>query len=107
MRLSTKGEYASRAMLELSLRSAEGPLHIRDISAAQDIPPRFLEQILLLLKRAPGSASPALGDFTTGCQSFPLYSSLVLKGNPGTRSRGSLIPWRSRVAETLRQNGKL
>jgi Rrf2 family protein len=52
MRLSTKGEYASRAMLELSVRYGQGPLHIRDISAAQHIPERFLEQILLLLKRA-------------------------------------------------------
>jgi Rrf2 family protein len=52
MRLSTKGEYASRAMLELSLRYDQGPLHIREISEAQNIPRRFLEQILLLLKRA-------------------------------------------------------
>lgn len=52
MRLSTKGEYASRAMLELALHYPGGPIHIRDISAAQDIPERFLEQILLLLKRA-------------------------------------------------------
>jgi Rrf2 family protein len=52
MRLSTKGEYASRAMLELSLHYQEKPLHIRDISKAQDIPQRFLEQILLQLKRA-------------------------------------------------------
>ncbi len=52
MRLSTKGEYASRAMLELALHHPDGPLHIRTISAAQDIPERFLEQILLLLKRA-------------------------------------------------------
>ena len=52
MRLSTKGEYASRAMLELSLRYHEGALHIRDISKSQHIPERFLEQILLLLKRA-------------------------------------------------------
>ena len=52
MRLSTKGEYASRAMLELSRRYADGPLHSREISKAQEIPQRFLEQILLLLKRA-------------------------------------------------------
>jgi Rrf2 family cysteine metabolism transcriptional repressor len=52
MRLSTKGEYASRAMLELSLNYEKKPLHIRDISKAQDIPQRFLEQILLQLKRA-------------------------------------------------------
>jgi len=52
MRLSTRGEYASRAMLELSLHYKERLLHIREISAAQDIPERFLEQILLMLKRA-------------------------------------------------------
>lgn len=51
MRLSTRGQYASRAMLELSLRYSEGPVHIRDISHSQDIPKRFLEQILLSLKR--------------------------------------------------------
>ena len=52
MRLSTRGEYASRAMLELALRYEEGPLHSREISKTQQIPPRFLEQILFLLKRA-------------------------------------------------------
>ncbi len=52
MRLSTKGEYASRAMLELSLRYGQGALHVREISQAQMVPRRFLEQILLLLKRA-------------------------------------------------------
>jgi Rrf2 family cysteine metabolism transcriptional repressor len=52
MRLSTKGEYASRAMLELSRRYEDGPIHSREIAIAQDIPQRFLEQILLLLKRA-------------------------------------------------------
>ena len=52
MRLSTKGEYASRAMLELSLRYADGPLHSREIAKAQEIPQGFLEQILLLLKRS-------------------------------------------------------
>jgi len=52
MRLSTKGEYASRAMLELARRYREGPVHSREISKAQEIPQRFLEQILLLLKRA-------------------------------------------------------
>src|SRR4030042_2246157 len=52
MRRSTKGEYASRAMLELALNRRQGALHIRDISAAQEIPRRCLEQILLSLKRA-------------------------------------------------------
>lgn len=52
MKLSTRGEYATRAILELALHCGRRPyLHIRDISSAQDIPQRFLEQILLVLKR--------------------------------------------------------
>jgi len=51
MKLSTRGEYATRAMLELSINHGKGLLHIRDIADAQNIPRRFLEQILLLLKR--------------------------------------------------------
>jgi len=39
-------------MLELTLNYGKAPLHIRDISKAQDIPERFLEQILLQIKRA-------------------------------------------------------
>lgn len=52
MRLSAKGEYASRAMLELALHYQGRYLHIRDIASVQGIPERFLEQILLMLKRA-------------------------------------------------------
>jgi len=54
MRLSTKGEYASRALLEFSLRYKKDPVktRVKDIALAQDIPERFLEQILLILKRA-------------------------------------------------------
>ena len=51
MKLSSRGEYAARAMLELTLHHREKKLHVRDISKAQEIPPRFLEQILLTLKR--------------------------------------------------------
>jgi len=39
-------------MLQLSLKYDRGPQHIHAISKAQNIPERFLEQILLLLKRA-------------------------------------------------------
>jgi Rrf2 family protein len=39
-------------MLEMTLHYGEKALHIREISKAQDIPERFLEQILLQIKRA-------------------------------------------------------
>lgn len=52
MRLSRKGEYALRAMIRLSLNYGGGPLRISEISNREKIPKKFLEQILLELKKA-------------------------------------------------------
>jgi len=52
MRLSTKGRYGSRAMLELALRYGNGPVLVRDISKAQDISGKYLERIFFTLKNA-------------------------------------------------------
>src|SRR5438105_4908219 len=49
--LSNRAKYATRAILDLSLHYAEGPIQIGDIAARQDIPAKFLEQILLSLKQ--------------------------------------------------------
>ncbi len=51
MKLSTKGRYGTRAALELALRYGEGPVIVRDISDAQEIPVRYLENILNTLRR--------------------------------------------------------
>jgi len=53
MRLSKKSEYACLALIHLS-RAYEGekPARIADISAAQKIPKKYLEQIMLLLKNS-------------------------------------------------------
>lgn len=52
MRLTSKSEYALLALVYLSRRVGEGFLSVQTIAAAQGIPPKFLEQILLTLKRA-------------------------------------------------------
>ena len=46
MHLTTKGQYASRAMLDLSLHFDEGPQSIEVIAQRQDIPKKYLEQVL-------------------------------------------------------------
>ncbi len=51
-RVSQKTEYALRAMVELALRQGQGPIPAREISAAQGIPLRFLEQQLSQLHKA-------------------------------------------------------
>jgi Rrf2 family protein len=50
--LSSRGKYATRALLDLTLHAERGPAQIHDIAERQNIPLKFLEQILLALKHA-------------------------------------------------------
>ena len=52
MRISAKGEYAIRAVLDLAVHYGQGLVPIQEIARRQGIPQRYLEQVLLLLKRA-------------------------------------------------------
>ncbi|NER39689.1 MAG: Rrf2 family transcriptional regulator [Oscillatoria sp. SIO1A7] len=50
--ISCKSEYALLAMLELAVRYQQGePLQIRQIASMQNIPDRYLEQVLAALRR--------------------------------------------------------
>ena len=51
--MSTRGDYASRALLSLALHSESGtPTTVRDIAERTGLPQPYLEQILLALKGA-------------------------------------------------------
>lgn len=50
MKISTRGRYAARAMLDLALYSGGSPVLIRDISKRQDISELYLKQILAPLR---------------------------------------------------------
>ncbi len=53
MKVSTRGDYASRALLSLALHGeVEGPTSVRDIAERTGLPQPYLEQILLALKGA-------------------------------------------------------
>src|SRR5439155_1035120 len=52
VRISAKGEYAIKAMLDLALQRERGLIPIQEIADRQKIPQRYLEQVLLSLKRA-------------------------------------------------------
>jgi Rrf2 family protein len=53
MKVSQKAEYALRAMLELALRApSQQPVRSADIAQSQQIPEKFLEVILVELRRA-------------------------------------------------------
>ncbi len=53
VRISTRGDYACRALLSLALHVDEGgPTSVRDIAERTGLPQPYLEQILLALKGA-------------------------------------------------------
>jgi len=52
MRISKKCEYACLALIELSRHYDDALVQIADIAERNDIPRKFLEQILILLKNA-------------------------------------------------------
>ncbi|MDD4870893.1 MAG: Rrf2 family transcriptional regulator [Kiritimatiellae bacterium] len=52
MKLSTRSEYACLALVELSERYGEGLVRIGDIVKKYKIPKKYLEHILLMLRKA-------------------------------------------------------
>ena len=52
MKISTKGRYALRMMLDIAENQAEGFVTLRDIAARQSISKKYLEQIALQLTQS-------------------------------------------------------
>lgn len=52
MKISTKGRYASRVMLDLAINSTGEPVRLKDIASRQGISEKYLEQIISILNRA-------------------------------------------------------
>ncbi len=52
MKLSTRGRYGTRLMLELTKGYGKGPISMSEIAKKQDIPLKYLEQLVIPLKKA-------------------------------------------------------
>jgi Rrf2 family protein len=52
VRVSTKGDYGVRALVELAHHFGQGPLQSAEIAARQGIPEPYLDQLLTTLRRA-------------------------------------------------------
>ena len=52
MKISTKGRYAVRVMLDLALNNTGECIKVKDIAARQDISEKYLEQIIAVLNKA-------------------------------------------------------
>ena len=52
MKISTKGRYALRLMLDIALHSSGAAVPLRDVAQRQEISDKYLEQIVTQLSRA-------------------------------------------------------
>lgn len=52
MKISTKGRYALRMMLDLAMYSEGGPVCLKDVARRQQISDKYLEQIIATLNKA-------------------------------------------------------
>jgi Rrf2 family iron-sulfur cluster assembly transcriptional regulator len=52
MKLSTRSRYGTRLMLDMAQHYQEGPIQLGDISKRQDVSVKYLEQIIIPLKKA-------------------------------------------------------
>lgn len=46
MKLSTRGRYGTRALLELALHQGEGPVSLKDVAQKQEISLQYLEHLI-------------------------------------------------------------
>lgn len=52
MRVSTKGDYGLRALIELASHYGQGPLQSSEIALRRHIPEQYLDQLLTTLRKA-------------------------------------------------------
>ena len=52
MKISTKGRYALRLMLDIAAHDSGEPVRIKEIASRQDISAKYLEQIVAILSKA-------------------------------------------------------
>lgn len=52
MKVSTRGDYAARALLSLALHGSDRPTSVKEIAERTSLPQPYLEQILLAVKGA-------------------------------------------------------
>ena len=95
MKISTKGRYGLRAMIDLAVYSESEPVSIQSIAERQGISERYLEQLMASLKKARLVANP--GCYTT-CSILTIYplakegiidmNTLIVDAKSGTSGAG-------------------
>ena len=107
MRISTRGDYACRALLSLRLHQSEdGPTSVRDIATRTALPQPYLEQILLALKGAGlvKSKRGVGGGYILARPASEIYLSEIISAVDGPISVGDSVNRTLAVLATMMVN---
>ena len=52
MKLTTKGHYSVKALIDISLQSKHSPVSVKSIASRQDLPAPYLEKLLIKMRQA-------------------------------------------------------
>jgi len=86
MKLSTKGRYGLRAMLDLTVHSCEGHVSLRSIAERQEVSENYLEQIFATLKKAGivNSLRGSQGGYTLSMSPDKITVGMILRSLEGS-----------------------
>jgi Rrf2 family transcriptional regulator, cysteine metabolism repressor len=95
MHFSVKGEYALKAIFDLTAQGSKEPVKIADIARRQDIPQKFLELILASLKQGGFVASRrgAEGGYLLAKPPETITMGAVLRYVEGSRDKSRTIEY--------------
>lgn len=89
MKISTKGRYALRLMMDLAENNNGSPISLKDVAKRQDISDKYLEQIISILNKAGyvRSVRGAQGGYMLKMEPQNYTVGMILR-----RTEGSLAP---------------
>ncbi|HCF14792.1 MAG TPA: Rrf2 family transcriptional regulator [Eubacterium sp.] len=89
MKISTKGRYALRLMMDLAENNNGSPISLKDVAKRQDISDKYLEQIISILNKAGyvRSVRGAQGGYMLKMESQNYTVGMILR-----QTEGSLAP---------------
>ena len=86
MKLSTKGRYGLKAMLDLAVHNCEGQVVLKSIAERQGISENYLEQLFAILKKAKlvRSLRGSQGGYTLGASADKISVGDILRALEGS-----------------------
>ncbi len=86
MRISTKGRYGLKAVLELGRREGQGPVSVRELAGCIDISATYLEQLFKKLRQADvvSSIRGAQGGYVLAHQPDEIIIGTVIRALEGS-----------------------